>query len=144
MVYVILGVLLVFELLYKKEIYVYIYNYKFYVFLHMIYSTLQSAFLIHYHVSRASLVALAVKNPPANARDIRDVGSIPGWGRSPGGRHGNSFQFLAWRSSWTVEAGRWLGERVTLCLSLCNVTHYVGSQGVRHNWSNSVTHTSCL
>ena len=32
---------------------------------------------------------LVVKNPPANAGDIRDVGSIPGLGRSPGGRHGN-------------------------------------------------------
>ena len=30
-----------------------------------------------------------VKNPPDNAGDIRDVGSIPGLGRSPGGRHGN-------------------------------------------------------
>ena len=30
-----------------------------------------------------------VKNPPANAGDVRDVGSIPGSGRSPGGGHGN-------------------------------------------------------
>ena len=30
-----------------------------------------------------------VKNPPANAGDIRDVSSIPGWGRSPGGERGN-------------------------------------------------------
>ena len=28
---------------------------------------------------------LVVKNPPANAGNIRDVGSIPGSGRSPGG-----------------------------------------------------------
>ena len=28
-------------------------------------------------------MALVVKNPPANAGDIRDVGSIPGLGRSP-------------------------------------------------------------
>ena len=35
--------------------------------------------------SGASQVALVVKNPPANVGDIRDVGSIPGWGRSPGG-----------------------------------------------------------
>ena len=34
-----------------------------------------------------------VKNLPANARDIRDVGSIPGLGRSPGGRHGNPLQY---------------------------------------------------
>ena len=29
-----------------------------------------------------------VKNPPANAGDIRDMGCIPGWGRSPEGGHG--------------------------------------------------------
>ena len=33
-----------------------------------------------------------VKNPPANAGDIRDVGSVPGLGRSPGGGHGNPLQ----------------------------------------------------
>ena len=33
-----------------------------------------------------------VKNPPANARDVRDAGSIPGLGRSPGGGHGNPLQ----------------------------------------------------
>ena len=33
-----------------------------------------------------------VKNLPANAGDITDAGSIPGWGRSPGGRRGNPLQ----------------------------------------------------
>ena len=33
-----------------------------------------------------------VKNPPANAGDVRDVGSIPGSGKSPGRRHGNALQ----------------------------------------------------
>ena len=37
--------------------------------------------------TRASQVAQLVKNPPANAGDTRDVGSIPGSGRSP--REGN-------------------------------------------------------
>ena len=32
------------------------------------------------------------KNPPANAGEIRDMGLIPGLGRSPGGRHGNPLQ----------------------------------------------------
>ena len=41
----------------------------------------------------ASQVALVVKNPPANAGDIRVMGSIPGWGRSPGGGHGNPLQY---------------------------------------------------
>ena len=33
------------------------------------------------------------KEPPANAGDIRDEGSIPGWGRSPGGGRGNPLQY---------------------------------------------------
>ena len=38
-------------------------------------------------------MALVVKNPPANAGDMRDVGSIPGLGRSPGGGHSNPLQY---------------------------------------------------
>ena len=34
-----------------------------------------------------------VKNPPANAGDTRDAGSISGSGRSPGGGHGNPLQY---------------------------------------------------
>jgi len=37
------------------------------------------------------VVALVVKNPPTNVRDTRDVGSIPGLGRSPWRGHGNPF-----------------------------------------------------
>ena len=36
---------------------------------------------------------LVVKNLPANAGDIRDVGLIPGSGRSPGGGNGNPLQY---------------------------------------------------
>ena len=45
------------------------------------------------NVPPASQVVLVVKNLPANAGDIRDMGSIPGLGRSPGGRHGNPLQY---------------------------------------------------
>ena len=41
----------------------------------------------------ASQAVLVVENPSANAGDIRDAGSIPGWGRSPGGGHGNPLQY---------------------------------------------------
>ena len=41
----------------------------------------------------ASLVAQVVKNPPANAKDIRDAGLIPGLGRFPGEGHGNPLQY---------------------------------------------------
>ena len=40
-----------------------------------------------------SQVALAVKNLPANAGDVRDVGSIPELGRSPGGGNGYPLQY---------------------------------------------------
>ena len=38
-------------------------------------------------------MVLVVKNMPANAEDIRDVGSIPESGRSPGEGHGNPLQY---------------------------------------------------
>ena len=34
-----------------------------------------------------------VKNPPANAGDVRDVGSLPGLRRSSGGGHDNRLQY---------------------------------------------------
>ena len=34
-----------------------------------------------------------VKNPPANAEDARDTGSVPEWRRSPGGGNGNPLQY---------------------------------------------------
>ena len=46
-----------------------------------------------YQYCRALQVALVVKNLPANAEDIKDSGSIPGLGRSPGGGHGNPLQY---------------------------------------------------
>ena len=43
--------------------------------------------------SRAdSQVALVVKNLPVNAGELREVGLIPGSGRSPGGGNGNPLQ----------------------------------------------------
>ena len=45
------------------------------------------------HCWWASQMVLVVKNPPAKAGDLRDVGLIPGSGRSPGGGRGNSLQY---------------------------------------------------
>ena len=39
-------------------------------------------------------MVLVVKNPLANAGDIRDMGSIPGLGRSPGGEHPLQYSFF--------------------------------------------------
>ena len=46
-----------------------------------------------YILGGASQAVLVVKNLPANAGDIRDMGSIPGSGRFPGGGHGNPLQY---------------------------------------------------
>jgi len=46
-----------------------------------------------------------VKNPPANAGDIRDVHSFPGSGRSPGGGNGNPLQCS--RLENPVDRGAW-------------------------------------
>ena len=53
----------------------------------------------------ASQMALVVENVPANAGDIRDVGSIPGSERSPGGGQGNPVSTRASRIPWTEEPG---------------------------------------
>ena len=62
----------------------------------------------------ASQVAPVVKNPPSSAGDIRDMGSIPGSGRSIGGGDGNPLQYSypdspmdqgAWRAT-VIESQR--------------------------------------
>ena len=50
-------------------------------------------------------VALVVKNPPDNAGGVRDTGLIPGWGRSPGGGHGNPLHYSCLENS--MDRGAW-------------------------------------
>ena len=56
-------------------------------------------------VTAQSLVALVVKSPTASAGDEREVGSIPGLGRSPGGGHGNPLQYSCLRNP--MDRGAW-------------------------------------
>ena len=53
----------------------------------------------------ASQVVPVVKNPPANAGDVRDMGSIPALGRSPGGGHGNPLQYSCLENP--MDRGAW-------------------------------------
>ena len=62
-------------------------------------------------VSFASQVALVVKNPPANAGNIRDEGSTPGSERSPGGRHRNPLQYSSLEDS--MDRGAWQATNTT-------------------------------
>ena len=66
-------------------------------------------------------VALVVKNLPPNPEDIRDVSSIPGSGRSPGGGHGNPLRYACLENP--TDRGAWQAI-------------VYESQRVRHNWSN--------
>ena len=50
-------------------------------------------------------MALMVKNPPANAGDIRDTGPVHGSGRCPGGGHGNPLQYFCLENP--VDKGAW-------------------------------------
>ena len=67
------------------------------------------------------LMVLVVKNLPANAGDVRDSGSIPGSGRSPGGGHDNPLQYSCLENP--MDRGAWWAT--------------IGSQRVGHNGSNS-------
>ena len=81
-------------------------------------------------------MALVVKTSPASAGDVRDMGSVPGLGRCPGGGHGNHSSILAWRIPWTQEPSG---------------LQSIGSQRAGHDWSDLAcmytgtrTHTGML
>ena len=61
----------------------------------------------------ASQVVLVVKNPLGNAGDIGDTGSIPVSGRSPGGVHGNPFQYSCLENSLDRQAGWTMVHSIT-------------------------------
>ena len=46
-----------------------------------------------------------IKNPPAKARDVGDLGSIPGLGRSPGRRNGNPLRYYCLKN--LMDRGAW-------------------------------------
>ena len=71
---------------------------------------------------RASKVAPVLKNPPASAKDM---GSVPGLGRSLEQNMATHSSVLAWRIPWTEEPGR---------------LQSMGSHRVRNNWSD-LAHT---
>ena len=74
-----------------------------------------------------SLVMLVVKNPPADAGEVRDSGLIPGSGRSPEGGHGTLW-YLSWWISWTEESSR---------------LQSIGLQRVGHDWNELSTY-ACM
>ena len=66
------------------------------------------AFLLKF----TSQVAFVVKNLPASAGHIRDMGSIPGWGRSTGEESGNPLQYSCLQNPMDRRAWRAIVHRV--------------------------------
>ena len=69
-------------------------------------------------------VALVVKNPPVNAGDIRDMSSIPGLERSPGGQNGNPLQYSCLENP--MDRGFWQSTVHGVAKSwtqLCDLAH---------------------
>ena len=95
----------------------------------------------------ASQVALVVKNLPSNAGDVRDMGSIPGLGRSPGGGNGNPLQYSCLenpmdRGAWQATVHGIAKSQTQLSNNSINKnTEQKLSYGKIHQHKNIETHT---
>ena len=65
-----------------------------YVFVFMLVLFLEAEMHAGLAINWISQVAPVVNNPAANAGDVREAGSIPGSGRSPGGGPSNPLQYF--------------------------------------------------
>ena len=65
-----------------------------------------------------------LKNPPANAGSIRDSGSVPESGRSPGGWHDNPLQYFCLENPMDIEAWQAMVHRVAKSLT-SNLAHII-------------------
>ena len=90
-------------------------------------------------------MALVVKNLPANAgvRDVRDEGSIPGSGKSPGGGHGNPLQYSCLenpmdRGNWWATVHRVAESQTQLSSLVCT---RVGNRGGHNSQETSADGT---
>ena len=82
----------------------------------------------------ASQVALVVQSPPANARDVRNTGLTPGWGRSPGGVHGNPLQFSCLENP--KDRGTWWATVHGVARSWTRLKRLSTHAGMRRPWDS--------
>ena len=99
-----------------------------------------------------------VKNLPTSAGDLRDVGSIPGLGRSPGGRHGNPLWYpwlenpmdrgAWWATVWRAAKSRtWLKRpsmHTSVQFSYSVVFNSLQPRGLQHTRLPCITHSRSL
>ena len=70
-----------------------------------------------------------VKNLPANAGDVRDLGSIPGWGRSPGEGKGNPLPYSCQGNP--MDRGAWRATVYGVAKSWTRLSTYTQSEVLR-------------
>ena len=100
-----------------------------YFMLHILFITLPYFSATHTHICLWGFPGSSVvKNPSANAGDIRDTGSTPGPGRSLEEEMATHSSILAWKIPQMEETGR---------------LQSMGSQRVRHNWSDLAHMHAC-
>ena len=101
-------------------------------------------------VRQMSLVVLVIKNLPANSGDKGDTGSVPGWGRSPGGGHGNPFRYSCLENLMDRGAWRATVHRVTRSwtrlkrLSTQHTQHQKELSGLAHRQDVFLVHYCSL
>ena len=82
-----------------------------------------------------------VKNPPANSGDLRDMGSIPGSERSPGGRHGNPLQYSCQKNP--MDRGAWQATVHSIAKSWTWLKRLSVHANIYIRWGKSWEFTSC-
>ena len=80
-------------------------------------------------------MVLVVENPPAKSGDIRDMGSIPGSGRSPRGGHGNPLQYSCLENPMDRRAWWAAGHSVTVGHDWSDLVH-TGKDYLDHGLPN--------
>ena len=81
-------------------------------------------------------MALVVKNPLASAGDIRNVGSIPGLGRCPGGGHGNRLQYSYLENP--IDRGDWQATVHRIARSQTQLKQLSTHARIRSLYSNKI------
>ena len=83
-----------------------------------------------------------VKNPPANAGDIREMGSIPGLGRSPGERNGNLLQYSCLDNS--MDRGAWRAIVHGVAKSWTQLSDFTSSDSILKSRDITLSTKVCL
>ena len=96
------------------------------------YSSPDKPFIPDYMLMGATQVVLVIKNLPANAGDVRDLGSSPGMGRSPGEGNGNPLQYSCLENP--MDRGAWRATVHGVTKSQTRLSVHTHANELHQNW----------